>query len=70
MNKSHLKKQINTLLSPEAEKNKVTIYYVNPITGKKTIFSKTPSDKELDVQVDSEETAETFLQLRNITPSV
>jgi len=66
MSKQHLKKQIDSLLNPEAEKNKVTIYYINPLTGEKTIFSQTPSAQELDIQADSKETAQTYLDLQKI----
>ena len=66
MSKVSLKNQIGALLNPKAEKNKVTIYYINPLTGEMTIFSQSPSEQELDIQADSKETDQTYLDLQKI----
>ncbi|HUX56009.1 MAG TPA: hypothetical protein VMV77_03480 [Bacteroidales bacterium] len=63
--RTNLKNRVKTLISGKTEQNTMKIYYVNPITGEKTLYGQYPNDKDLNVTVDSPETAATMIKLRS-----
>lgn len=66
MNKAVLRKKINNLLDGMPEDvDDITIYYVNPFTQEKTLLYQSPAARRLDIEVDSPETAETFIKPRS-----
>jgi hypothetical protein len=57
MKRRMLKEEIRMLICGEADpKRIVEIYYVNTLTGEKTLFGKYPSEKGLKVEVDKKGT--------------
>lgn len=66
MKRNQLKKEIKQLITGKKEVEKtITFYYLNPVTGETELLHKEPDSKELSITVDSPETAEALMKLRN-----
>lgn len=66
MKRNQLKKEIKQLITGKKEDQKsITFFYLNPETGKRELLHKEPDEKDLEIDVDSPETADALLKLRN-----